>query len=359
MTDAACLKLTTYFGERDRSGRRLLADALLDLFGEHELETSILLRGTQGFGRLHHLHTDQLLSLSEDLPVVAIAVDRAARIEALLDPVRELTRRGLITLERARLLTGEIGAVELPESLHEAIKLSVYLGRQERVGRVPAHVAVCDLLRRRGITGASVLLGVDGTRGGLRTRARFLGRNAEVPVMVIAVGEGERISRILPELGALLRDPLLTLERVRVCKRDGRLLASPHTLPERDQHGLAMWQKLMVYTSQSDLHGGRPLDREIVRRLRASQAAGATSLRGIWGFHGDHAPHGDRLLQLRRRVPALTITVDTPERTAKAFRIIDELTAEHGLVTSEMVPAMTALSAERKVGELRLASHEF
>ena len=48
---------------------------------------------------------------------------------------------------------------------------------------------------------------------------------------------------------------------------------------------------------------GRPLHLEIIRRLRASDAAGATSLRGVWGFHGDQPPHGDKLLQIRRHVP--------------------------------------------------------
>ena len=151
----------------------------------------------------------------------------------------------------------------------------------------------------------------------------------------------------------------MTLERVRVCKRDGRLLARPHGLPGTDERGLAIWQKLMVYTSQAATHDGRPLSLEIVRRLRRSDLAGATSLRGVWGFHGDHPPHGDKLLQVRRQVPVVTIAVDTPPRTARAFAIIDELTTEHGLVTSEMVPAVAALSESGRVGGLKLAHHAF
>ena len=82
-----------------------------------------------------------------------------------------------------------------------------------------------------GVAGATALLGVDGTSHGRRERARFFSRNASVPMMVIAVGDGDRIARVLPELGGLLRDPLVTLERVRVCKRDGELLARPSALP--------------------------------------------------------------------------------------------------------------------------------
>jgi PII-like signaling protein len=353
------LKLTTYFGERDRTENGLLGDELLDIYGAHRVKASVLLRGAEGFGRLHHLHTDRLLTLSEDLPVISIAVDRRERIEAMLDPIMQIKRRGLITLERARLLSSPIGAAALPEALSEATKLTVYVGRRERAGRATAFAAITDLLHREGVAGATVLLGVDGTRGGRRFRAKFFSRNAEVPTIVIGVGSGEQIARLLPALEGLLREPLITLERVRVCKRDGELLASPHELPGSDEHGLALWQKLTVYTSLTATHDGRPVNLQIIRRLRESDAAGATSIRGIWGFHGDHAPHGDRFLELRRNVPVVTIAIDTPERIARSFQIIDELTAEHGLVTSEMVPAMTAMSETDTQGGLRLATHDF
>ena len=318
-------KLTTYFGERQRSGGAFVADALLELYGRHEIAASILLRGTEGFGLKHHLRTDRSLSLSEDLPLVAVAVDTQPRIEAVLGPALALNHTGLVTLEGARLLDDT--AVAGPD---EATKLTVYLGRQERVYGVPAFVAVCDLLHRRGVDGATALLGVDGTAHGRRERAAFFSRNAEVPMMIIAVGAGEQISRVLPELGALLRSPLLTLERVRVCKRDGQSLALPPA-------GDGRWQKLMVYTSEAVRHQGQPVHRAIVRRLRSAGLSGATTLRGIWGFHGDHAPHGDRLLQLGRHVPAVTVVIDTPGRIARGYAIIDELTSERGLVTCETI----------------------
>ncbi len=349
-----CLKLTTYFGERDRTENGFVADALLDLYGRNGVPASVLMRGIEGFGLKHHLRTDRLLSLSEDLPLVSVAVDSRPRIESLLDEVIHVKRGGLVTLERARLLSDGFEQVSVPEELGEATKLTVYLGRREKVDGRPAFVAVCDLLHRRGIAGATALLGVDGTARGRRERARFFARNAEVPMMVIAVGSGERIERALPELGDLLRTPLATLERVTVCKRDGELLNRPETLPSRDAHGLEVWQKLLVYTSEAATHGRHPIHLELIRRLRRSGASGATALRGVWGFHGDHAPHGDRLTSLRRHVPVVTVIVDAPERIAESFEIVDELTGERGLVTSEMVPALAAIGAGKR-GRLRLA----
>jgi PII-like signaling protein len=353
--NADCLKLTTYFGERDRADGGFLADAFTGIYARHELQTSLLMRGVEGFGARQHLHTDRLLSLSEDLPLVSVAVDTRPRIEAALADVDRLRFAGLVTLERAWMLTGGSVPREVPWEGDAATKLTVYVGRQERLAGRPAHEAVVALLHARGVAGATVLLGVDGTAHGVRERARFFGRNAAVPLMVIAVGDTRGVLDVLPELAAMLRRPLVTLERLRVCKRDGERLAEPRHLAERDPSGLAMWQKLMVYAGEQAQHEGRPLHHGLIRELRQAGAAGATSLRGIWGYHGDHRPHGDSFWQLRRRVPVVTVIVDAPERIRRWFAIVDRLTDETGLVTSEMVPAFRATGPEFESGGLRLA----
>lgn len=350
-----CLKLTAYFAERDRADGRFLGDALLGVCERHGLQTSLVMRGVEGFGRHQVLQTDRLLSLSDDLPMVLVAVDTRARIEAALPEIGRSARHGLLTLERARLLSGRIAQVTLPEELHEASKLTVYCGRHERVGRRPAFVAIADLLHRHGLHSVTVLLGVDGTVRGVRRRARFIAGNAEVPLMIIAVGPGLQLAPVLPEVAAVLERPTMTLERVRVCKVDGRRLAEPHHVPGPDDAGLRTWVKLMIHADHDTRHAGRPLFMEIVRRLRASHAGGATVLNGIWGFHGDRAPQGDRLLSLRRHVPTTTVVIDTPDRIQRWFGIIDELTDRGGVVTSELVPAFHARGAWGEAGGLALA----
>jgi PII-like signaling protein len=385
----AALKLTTYFGERDRTDGRLVADAILDLYSAGGIQTSLVLRGAAGFGRIHHLRSDRLLALSGDLPVVSVAVDVPERIDAVLGQVLAIKRRGLITLERTRLLSGELAVHDLrsgvagpndldsgaagPRGVDSGVadprdfasgapgsetKLTVLLGRRDRAGRQPAFVAVCDLLHRHAVAGAAVLLGVDGTRHARRARARFFDRNQNVPMAVVAVGSRVAISGLLPELGRLVEDPpVVVVDDVRVCKRDGALLGRPHEPPETDRDGRAVWQRLTLYCSESATHDGRSLHLELIRRLAETGAAGATSLRGIWGFHGDHAPHGDRLLQIRRHVPVVTTVIDRPGQIARSFEVIDELTGRTGLVTSEIVPAMMAISHDQRIGGLELSRH--
>jgi PII-like signaling protein len=340
------LKLTTYFGERRRAGGDLAGNALLDLYATQEIAASIQLRGTQGFGLRQHLRSDRSLTPSEDLPLLTVAVDAGPRIEAVLEQTLAMTTPALVTLEPVRLLDGNGSLTPLaPGPPGEEIKLTVHLGQHEQAYQIPAYEAICDLLYRRCIAGATALLGVDGTIRGRREHARLLSRQAGAPMMVIAVGSRDQILGVLPEVSGLLRHPLLTLEPVRVCKRNGLFLGVPDRSPGTGEHGTALWQKLTIYTSQAARRDGQPIHRILARRLLSAGISGVTTLRGVWGFHGERAPHGDNALRLGRHVPAITIVIDTPERIPAAFGIIDELTAGRGLVTSETVPVIRVPAA--------------
>jgi PII-like signaling protein len=313
------LKLSVYFGERDRAGGRFLADALLDLFGSRGLAASLLLRGTAGFGAKHHLRTDRVLSLSEDLPLVAVAVDEAERIRAVAPAVTAIAGDGLVTLERA-----SFGA-----AAGEDVKLTLYASRGG------AYREAVAALQRHGVAGATVLDGVDGTLRGERRRARLFGRNAGVPLMVVAVGATAGLPDLLP--GAIV-----TRERVRVLKRDGERLADPHTPAEAGE----MWQQITLY--------GHQHAEPAVVAMRRAGARGVTVLRGSWGYHGDHRPHGDRLRDLRRDLPVVVVAVDAPDRAARWFGELDRLTRHSGLVTSELVPAWRAVGGDFAHGDLAL-----
>jgi PII-like signaling protein len=173
--------------------------------------------------------------------------------------------------------------------------------------------------------------------------------------MLLVVGDPARIRGVLPALGELIDEPVATIERVQICKAAGTLLAQPVAVPAQDASGLQIWQKLMVHMQEQSKHRGRPLYLELVRRLAEAGAAGATVLRGVRGFYGERDPFSDRVLSLRRNVPVHVVLVDAPSNMERWWPIVDELTSEDGIVTSELVPALHAF----QVGDaplLQLAS---
>jgi PII-like signaling protein len=185
------LKLTSYSGERRRAGRDLAGNALLDLYATAQIAASIQLRGTQGFGLRQQLGTDRSLTLPVDLPLVTVAVDTGPRIEAVLEQTLAITIPGLVTLEPVCLLDGDDSLARLgpgapgpagppgpPGPPGDEVRLTVHLSRHEQAYQIPAYEAICDLLYRRCVAGATALLGVDGSSRGRRQRARFLRRQA-------------------------------------------------------------------------------------------------------------------------------------------------------------------------------------
>jgi PII-like signaling protein len=272
-----------------------------------------------------------------------VVVDEPDRIAAVLPRVTELVTGGLVTVERARSLGDDDAAPS-----HES-RLTVYLGRGADVR------AVVSDLRTHGVEGTTALLGVDGLLDGTRRRARFLGRNGDVPLLLLSVGSDDAFRSALPALRAHAGGAVITVERIQICKRDGVLLTAPRELPQEDEDGLALWQRLTVYASEQLRHERHPAYVALIRALREAGAAGATAVRGVWGYSGEHAPHGDRLRSVRRRVPVVTTLVDRPDRIQRWFELVDAHTDEGGLVTSEIVPAYHAVAAGTRRGGLDLS----
>jgi len=57
-----------------------------------------------GFGCKSHMHTSNILRLSEDLPVVVEIVDSEEKINQFIPQLDTMVKEGLITLEKANVI---------------------------------------------------------------------------------------------------------------------------------------------------------------------------------------------------------------------------------------------------------------
>ena len=341
--------MVVHFGERSRVGGRLASDALMDLAAEAGVGTAVLLRGIEGFGGHHLLRTDRLLSTSEDLPLVLVAIDSPTRIVALADRTARLIPSGLLVLERVTIPGGQLDDDTLGAPAPGQSKLTVYCAR-------PLAVEVAAALRPAGLSGATVLAGVDGLLRGVRGRGRVFSRNREVPALVLAVGSAERVAAALPRVRAIAGRHLTALERVSIVRRDGAPVGPLPIVPHEDDAGLALWQRLTVTGDAPAGARARPLHVSLIRDLRAAGAPGATALRGAWGYTDDAGRHADHLLAIRRRAPAMVTVIARPAEMLRLWPIVERATATAGLVTCELLPAVRISPPAGEVrGGLRLA----
>ncbi len=97
--------LRILIGENDRWHGKPLYEAIVSRAREAGLAGATVLRGLMGFGAASRIHTAKVLRLSEDLPIVVEIVDRSERIAEFLPVLDEMVVDGLVTLERAQVIT--------------------------------------------------------------------------------------------------------------------------------------------------------------------------------------------------------------------------------------------------------------
>ncbi len=98
-----------------------------------------------------------------------------------------------------------------------ATKLTIYIGDSDKHGRKPLHLAIVELLHAEGISGATVLHGIEGYGADEQIHtARILDLSGDLPVVITAIDHTQKIEAVIPKLDAMIDKGLVTTEEVRV-----------------------------------------------------------------------------------------------------------------------------------------------
>jgi PII-like signaling protein len=103
---ADALSLRIFIGESDRHGHQPLYEFIVKQARELQMAGATVTRCPMGFGRSSHIHTEKILQLSMDLPIVIEIVDSEEKVNGLLPKLAEwLADAGaLVTLEKMKVL---------------------------------------------------------------------------------------------------------------------------------------------------------------------------------------------------------------------------------------------------------------
>lgn len=93
-----------HIGEQDKYHGRPLYEAIVLLLRERGFAGATVLRGIMGFGASAGIHSEKVLRLSLDLPLIVECVDTSEKIDAILPELDAMIGGGLITLERVNVV---------------------------------------------------------------------------------------------------------------------------------------------------------------------------------------------------------------------------------------------------------------
>ena len=93
-----------HIGESDKWHGRPMHEAIVEMLRKDGFSGVTVLRGVAGYGSSSVYHTDKLLRLSQDLPIILEIIETQERINSLLPRLDEMVDGGLITLEKVRVI---------------------------------------------------------------------------------------------------------------------------------------------------------------------------------------------------------------------------------------------------------------
>lgn len=100
-----CKKLRIYVDEDLRHGRMPLYHAILEVFLKENLAGATVLRGLEGFGSSHKIHTPRLIELTEQLPIIIEVIDKPRRLLKALNAIEKiLPQHCLVTVQDVEVL---------------------------------------------------------------------------------------------------------------------------------------------------------------------------------------------------------------------------------------------------------------
>ncbi len=92
------LMMKVYFSEDDRIEKKPAHEWLIKKAMEMDIEGVTVVRGIAGYGKRNKIHTSKIVSLSEELPLVAEIVEESEKIRRFAGTVRERMKGGLVTV---------------------------------------------------------------------------------------------------------------------------------------------------------------------------------------------------------------------------------------------------------------------
>ena len=230
--------LRIYLSSADRAPHTPTYERILKSARSDGFAGATVLKGIMGFGKRGIIKASPL-SIVEHVPVVVEIVDSAEKIERFVTgTLKPLMIHGLATLERAavmmyrhrkaalgdrlRLRAPQEPLSTLPQGdsmkINETgVLLRVFLGEGDRAGNKPLYESILAKARELGLSGATVLRGIEGFgANSVVHKSALLEMSSDLPIVIEMVDTHERIETLLPYLEQVVQEGMVTMEYVAI-----------------------------------------------------------------------------------------------------------------------------------------------
>lgn len=104
MPSSRGLRLSIHLGADDHWHHKPTYHEVVRRAHEAGLAGATVLQGVEGYGRTGTIHTERILSLADDLPLVVLVVDTEDRIRAFLPELEDIAENAAVVLDEVEFV---------------------------------------------------------------------------------------------------------------------------------------------------------------------------------------------------------------------------------------------------------------
>jgi PII-like signaling protein len=220
-------KVSIYVGQDHQYHGESVYAAILEFLFYHKVSGASVTRGIAGFGADHHMHTERVLVLAENLPIKVEFIETAEKVAELLPKLHEMVGTGLIEIQDTTIVKPSESSKQsarqesTPPLKREgkAKLMRIFIGENDKWNGKPLHNALIECMRTNDIAGVTVYQGILGYGANRRIhKDSALHLSHDRPIMLSVVDTEDRLRSFLAVLDDMVQQGLVVFSNVDVIK---------------------------------------------------------------------------------------------------------------------------------------------
>jgi PII-like signaling protein len=224
------LKVSIYLSEGSTHKGVSTYSSILDFLFFRGCSGATVLKGVAGFGADHHMHSANVVEMSDKLPMKIEFIESPEKVEELLPKLEEMAGSGMIEVQETTIAK----PAEVSKPKHEAgqphVKIEgkaqmmrIFFGESDRWRDQPLHEALVNAMRAHDLAGATVYRGILGYGAHRRVhRESALRLSRDASMMISVIDTEAKLREFLPIVDEMVEEGLVVLSDVDVIKYSHR-----------------------------------------------------------------------------------------------------------------------------------------
>jgi PII-like signaling protein len=220
------VKVSIYLSEGSTHHGAATYSSILDFLFFRGVSGATVLKGIAGFGADHHLHSSNLVDISDHLPLKIEFIETREKVGEIIGKLEDMSGSGMIELQETTVAKPAQISKPKTTSTADHVKIEgkaqlmrIFIGESDQWQDKPLHEALVRALRANDLAGVTVYRGILGYGAHRRIhKEKPLHLSRDCSIMLSIIDTEEKLQAFLPIVDKMVQEGLVVLSDVDVIK---------------------------------------------------------------------------------------------------------------------------------------------